>query len=97
MDYPQISFQRLIGIRQLLEELAFESGAPDLLKRLADVRDEMECRPFRLLSRWGARVKELGRWRTAEQCEKDAVLIGLPVGTYQLDGNRLEIIIMHVP
>ena len=34
--------------------------------------------PFRLLGPWGGTVKELGRRGTAEQCEKDADLMGPP-------------------
>jgi hypothetical protein len=98
MDYPHISFDRLVGMRQLLEELAVDSqGWPDVLKHLAEVKDEMEIRQFRLLGRWDGSVRELGRWRTAEQCERDAELMGLPVGSYQLEGKPLEIVVLHVP
>jgi hypothetical protein len=98
MDYPQISFDRLIAIRQLLEELVLDSaGWPDLRKHLDEVKNEMERRRFRLVGRWGGAVKELGRWRTAEQCEKDAELMGLKVGAYQLEGRPLEIALTQVP
>jgi len=98
MDYPHLSYERLAGMRQVLEALAEEGdGFLELQRRLVAVKTEMETRKFRLIGRWdGQHVKEYGRWQTEQQCESHAQQLGLPVGTYDLRGKPFEMLIMEV-
>jgi hypothetical protein len=98
MDYPHVSYERLAGMRQILEELAEEADTiPEVQRQLIAVKTEMETRRFRLIGRWGGQqVKEYGRWRSAEQCENHAAQLGLPLGAYELRGKRFEMLIMEV-
>jgi len=98
MDYPHVSYERLAGMRQILEELAEEGDSfPEVQRQLAAVKTEMETRRFRLVGRWaGQHVREYGRWRMAEQCESHAEQLGLPVGAYDLRGKPFEMLVMEV-
>jgi hypothetical protein len=98
MDYPHLSYERLAGMRQILEALAQEGEAfGDVQRQLAAVKTEMETRKFRLVGRWdGQHVKEYGRWQTAQQCENHAEQLGLPVGAYELRGKPFEMLVMEL-
>ena len=98
MDYAHISYERLVGMRLLLEELV-ERGdtSAEVPAELDTIKTEMETRRFRLVGRRaGDSLREYGRWRTREQCEQHAQSLGLPVGKYEVDGKMFEMVVMEV-
>src|SRR5438477_7772582 len=53
MDYAHLSYERLVGMRQLLEVLIERGDASsDALLQLDMIKTEMETRPFRLIGRY---------------------------------------------
>ena len=99
VDYDQLSYERLVGMRFLLEEMIADGDAsPRVPIQLDTINTEMEMRHFRLVGRHlGDSIREYGRWRTREQCEQQAKSLGLPVGTYIVNGRPFEMVVMHVP
>jgi hypothetical protein len=99
VDYAHISYERLVGMRRLLENLIRRGDtSSDVLLQVDTIKTEMETRRFRLIGRYaGGTIREYGRWQTREQCEQHAEILGLPVGKYEVGGKPFEMVVMEVP